>query len=108
MLVAGGRPRFGSHLARLRQEFTKGWVKQWQKSWIRVVASFFEDCEIIQRVALRRGNTVMRSRFLNVGDGIHDQVVRERIASAIQRIPPRLLILADSQLCHLSASERAD
>ena len=36
----------------------------------------------------------MRSCFLNFGDDIHDQSVRERITEAIQRIPPRLLILA--------------
>ena len=36
----------------------------------------------------------MRSQFLNFGDDIHDQLVRERITSAIQRIPSRLLILA--------------
>ena len=36
----------------------------------------------------------MRFRFLNFGDDIHDQSVRERISDAIQRIPPRLLTLA--------------
>ena len=45
-------------------------------------------------MAVRRGYPVMRSRFLNFGDDIHDQLVRERITDAIQRIPPRLLILA--------------
>ena len=45
------------------------------------------DCELIQRAAGRRGYAVMRSRFLNFGDDIHDQLVRERITSAIQRIP---------------------
>ena len=50
--------------------------------------------EMIQRAAVRRGYPVMRSRFLNFGVDIHDQSVRERISDAIQRIPPRLLILA--------------
>ena len=59
-----------------------------------VVASVFGDCEIIQRAAVRRGYPVLRSRFLNFGDDIHDQLVRERITSAIQRVPTRLLILA--------------
>ena len=59
-----------------------------------VVASVFGDCETIQRAAVRRGYPVMRSRFLNSGDDIHDQRVRERITSSIQRLPPRLLILA--------------
>ena len=59
-----------------------------------VVASVFGDCEMTQRAAVRRGYPVMRSRFLNIGDDIHGQLVRERITSAIQRIPPRLLILA--------------
>ena len=36
----------------------------------------------------------MTSRFLNFGDDIHDHMVRERTTSAIQRIPPRLLMLA--------------
>ena len=52
------------------------------------------DCEIIQKAAVRREYPVTRSRFSNFGDDIHDQLVRERITSAIQRIPPRLLILA--------------
>ena len=126
----------GSHLARLRQEFKKGLVKQWQKSWMPkwkgkmiihpsqkstsggtsrhahvppevepqnldfdvneflrsspnlVVASVFGDCEIIQRAAVRRGYPVMKSQFLNY------HLVRERITSSSQRIPPRLLILA--------------
>ena len=59
-----------------------------------VVASVFVDREIIQRAAVRRGFPVMRSRFLTFGDDIHDQLVRERVSSAIQRIPPRPLVLA--------------
>ena len=58
-----------------------------------VVASVFGDCEIIRMAAVRRGYPVMRSRFLNFVDDIHDQSVRERISGAIQLIPPRLLIL---------------
>ena len=50
--------------------------------------------EVIRRAAVRRGYPVMRSRFLNFGDDIHDQSVRDRITDAIQRVPPRLLILA--------------
>ena len=42
-----------------------------------VVASVFGDSETIQRVAVRRGYPVMKSPFLNVGDDIHDQSVRE-------------------------------
>ena len=60
----------------------------------RVVASVFGNCEIIRRAAVRRGYPVMRSRFLNYGDDIHDRSVRERITSAIQRFPRLLLILA--------------
>ena len=47
-----------------------------------------------QRAAVRRGYPVMMSRFFNIGDDIHDQLVRERITSEIHRIPPRNLILA--------------
>ena len=57
------------------------------------VASVFGDCEVIRRAAVRRGYPVMRSRFPNIGDDIHGQSVRERITDAIQRVPPRLLIL---------------
>ena len=35
----------------------------------------------------------MKSGFLNFGDDIHYQSVRERITAALQRIPSRLLIL---------------
>ena len=49
---------------------------------------------IFGEAAMRRGYPLMMSRFLNFGDDIHDQVVREQITNAIQRIPPRLLILA--------------
>ena len=59
-----------------------------------VVASVFGDCEIIRRVAVRPGYSVMRSRFLNFADDIHDQSVRERITCVIQRIPTRLFVLA--------------
>ena len=59
-----------------------------------VVASVFGDCEVIRRAAVRRGYPVMRSRFLNFGDDIHDQSVRDRMTDAIQRVPPRLSILA--------------
>ena len=59
-----------------------------------VVVSVFGDCELSQRAAVRRGYPVMKSRFLNIGDDIQDHSVRERISDAIQRIPPRLLILA--------------
>ena len=59
-----------------------------------VVASILGDSEKIQRAALRRGYPVMKSRFSNFGDDIHDQSVRERITDTIQRIPHRLVILA--------------
>ena len=59
-----------------------------------VVASNFGDPEIIQRAAIRRGYPVMKSRFLNFGDDVHDQSVRERITATVQNIPPLLLILA--------------
>ena len=56
-----------------------------------VVASRFGDSDTI-RSAVRRGYPVMQSRFLNFGDD--DQSVREQITATVQRIPPRLLILA--------------
>ena len=49
---------------------------------------------MIQKAAVRRGYPVVRSRFLNFGEDIRDQSVRERMSDAIQRIPPRPLILA--------------
>ena len=81
-----------------------------------IVASIFGDSEIIQRAAARRRYPVMKSRFLNFGDDIHEQSVREPITATVQKSPPRLLVLAfpsrvlvaHSQLCHLSTSERAD
>ena len=55
----------------------------------------------------------MRSRFLNFGDDIHDQLVKERISRVrfnefhydliFGTLQPRLV--ADSQLCHFSSSE---
>ena len=42
---------------------------------------------------LRRGYPVMKSRFLNFGDDVHDQWVRVRITATVQKIQPRLLIL---------------
>ena len=59
-----------------------------------VVASVFVDSEIIRRAAVRRGYPVMKSRFLNFGDDVHDPSVREPLAAMVQRISPRLLILA--------------
>ena len=47
----------------------------------RVVASVFGDCQIIHMAAVRPGYPVMRSRFLNLGDDIHDHSVREHITS---------------------------
>ena len=81
-----------------------------------VVASVLGDSEILRRAAVRRGYPVMKSRFLNFGDDVHDQSVRERILATVQRIHPRLLVFGNSksrmvahaQLCHLSSSERAD
>ena len=84
-----------------------------------VASVFFGDSEIIRSAAARRGYPVMKSRFLNFGDDVHDvhdQSVRERITAMVQRIARRLLILgtpkphmvAHAQLCHLSLSERAD
>ena len=55
---------------------------------------FFGDSEILRRAAVRRGYPVMKSRFLNFGDDVHDQSVRERILATVQRIQPRLLVLA--------------
>ena len=59
-----------------------------------VVASILGGTKIIQRAVVRRGYPVMRSRFQNFGDDIHDQSVRERITATVQRSPPRLLVLA--------------
>ena len=59
-----------------------------------VVASVFGDAEIIRRAAVRRGFPVMKCQFLNFGDDVHNQSVRERITAMVQRISPRLLILA--------------
>ena len=59
-----------------------------------VVASVFGDSQIFRRAAVRRGYPVMKSRFLNFGDDVHDQSVRERILATVQRIQPRLLGLA--------------
>ena len=77
-----------------------------------VVASVFGNCEIIQRAGVRRGYPVMRSRFLNFGDDIHDQPnlgcdstnSTPTFDSGITK--PR--VVAHSQLCHFSSSERAD
>ena len=77
---------------------------------------FFGDSEIIRVAAVRRGYLLVKSPFLNFGDDVHDvhdQSVRKRIAAMVQRISPRLLILALPsrvwspmlQLCHLSLSE---
>ena len=81
-----------------------------------VVASVFGDSEILRRAAVRRGYPVMKSRFLNFGDDVHDQPVRERILATVQRTPPptfgfdfsKSRVVAHSQLCHLTPSERAD
>ena len=59
-----------------------------------VVVSVFGDSEILRRAAVRRGYPVMKSRFLNFGDDVHDQSVRERILATVQRIQPRLSVLA--------------
>ena len=74
-----------------------------------VVASTFGDAEIIQRAPLRRENFVMKSWFLNLGDDVYDQAIRERITVIVHRTPsptvgsgiskPRTV--AHSQLCHL-------
>ena len=58
-----------------------------------VVSSVLGDSEIIRRAAVRGGYPVMKSRFLNFGDDVHDQWVRVRITATVQRIQPRLLIL---------------
>ena len=81
-----------------------------------VLASVFGNTGTIRRAAVRRGYPVMKSRFLNFGDDVHDQSVRERIVATVQRIQPRLLrcgiskprIVANLQLRHFSSSERAD
>ena len=59
----------------------------------------------------------MKSRFLNVGDDVHDQRVRERpnckrgsenFSTTFDFGIPKPCMVAHSQLCHLSSSERAD
>ena len=59
-----------------------------------VVASDFGDSETLRRATLRQGYPVMKSQFLNFGDDVHVQSVRERITATVQRIQPRLLVLA--------------
>ena len=59
-----------------------------------VVASVFGDAEMIRRAAVRRGYLLVKCQFLNFGDDVHNQSVRERITAMVQRISPRLLILA--------------
>ena len=59
-----------------------------------VVASVFGDSEKLRRAAVHRGYPIMKSQFLNFGDDIHDQSVRERIMATVQRIQPLLLVLA--------------
>ena len=59
-----------------------------------VVASVFGDSEILQKAAVRRRYPVMKSQFLNFGDDVHDQSVRERNLATFERIQPRLLVLA--------------
>ena len=51
-----------------------------------VVASVLGDSEIIRRAAVRCEYPVMKSRFLNFGDDVHDQLVRERITATVQKI----------------------
>ena len=80
------------------------------------VASVFGDSETIRRAEARRGYPVMKSRFLNFGDDVHDQLVRELTMATVQKIQPRLSdsgisklrMVAHSQLCHLSSSEREE
>ena len=52
-------------------------VSEFPRSSPNPVASVFGDCEIIQKAAVRRGYPVMRSRFLNFRDDIHDQPENE-------------------------------
>ena len=59
-----------------------------------VVASVLGDSKILRRAAVRREYLVMKSQFLNFGDDVHDQLVRERILATVQRTQPRLLDLA--------------
>ena len=81
-----------------------------------VVALGFGDSEKTRRAAARRGYPVMKSWFLNFGNDVHDQLVRERIMAAVQRNSTTIFgfgsskprKVAQSQLCHLSLSERAD
>ena len=51
-----------------------------------VVASVFGDSERIRRAAVCRGYNVMKFRFLNFGDDVHDHVVTGRIMATDQRI----------------------
>ena len=51
-----------------------------------VVVLVFGESEKIRRAAARRGYPVMKSRFLNFGDDVHDQLVRERIMATVRRI----------------------
>ena len=59
-----------------------------------VVASVFGESEILRRAAVRRGYPAVKSWFLNFGDDVHDQSVRERILATVSRIQPRPLVLA--------------
>ena len=59
-----------------------------------VVASVFGDSEILRRAAVHRGYPVTKSWFPNFGDDAHDQSITERILAKVQRIQPRLLVLA--------------
>ena len=52
-------------------------VSEFPRSSPNPVASVFGDCEIIQRAAVRRGYPVMKSRFFNFDDDIHDQPENE-------------------------------
>ena len=59
-----------------------------------VVASVFGDSEILQGQQYAEDIPLGNPGFLNFGDDVHDQSVRERNTDTIQLIPPRLLILA--------------
>ena len=59
-----------------------------------VVASVFGHPEIFRRAAVRRGYPARKSQFLNFGDDVHNQWVRERFLATVGRIQPRLLVLA--------------
>ena len=69
-------------------------AKQIIRSSPNPVVASVGDSERVQRAPVRRGHPVLKHRFPNFEDDIHDQPVTERITDTIPRIPSRLLMLA--------------